>query len=139
MCAFVVSHKHINTLLSWANRNQVSTVHLPIGGRIEWSQVEDLQRAAELLLAENERSVATLYKAVSSGGQLLTEEAKIVFQFETARLEPVAIIKACDCYEYQADSAVGYRDGAAALIVAFIRSKAIQMLPGYKQADWEIH
>lgn len=138
MSAFVVSHKHINTLLSWANRNQVSTVTLEQGGRIDWSQVADLQRAAEILLDENERSVATLYKAVSSGGQLLTEEAKITFQFETAHLEPVAIIKACQCYDYQADNAPGYAGGDASRIVAFIQSRAIQLLPGYKQVDWEI-
>lgn len=139
MSAFVVSHKHINTLLSWANRNQVSIVPLIDGGdiqRIEWAQIEHLQRAAEILLTENVRSVSELYK--DSPSVIISGDLPIDFKFETAHLEPVAIVKACQCYEYQADSAPGYRDGNAARIVLFIQSKAIQLLLGYKQADWEV-
>jgi len=53
-------------------------------------------------------------------------------------LHSVQILKACDCYEYQASDDSDYPRSLAAAIIARIRYHAMSTLPGYADAAWTI-
>lgn len=48
------------------------------------------------------------------------------------------VLKACDCFDYQACEMDNYKDTLAAEIVNRIRLHAIHKLPGYDKVEWEI-
>lgn len=128
MSAFVVSDKHINTLLTWANHCIRS---------IEWDEKEyyfddsnDLQKMAEIMLTENYRSVNYRYSEQETPHQ-------IEFRFEPDAT-PIQIIVACNCYDYQCCETDDWQETFAHKINKWIKESAIQRLPGYEQAKWEI-
>jgi len=128
MSAFVVSDKHINTLLTWANHCIRS---------IEWEgknwyfdDSDDLQKLAEIMLTENYRSVNYRYSEQETPHQ-------IEFHFEPDAT-PMQIIKACNCYDYQCCETDNWKETFAYKINEWIKESAIQRLPEYEQAQWEI-
>ena len=144
MSAFVVSHKHINAILSYANSQRFAPCVYWDASKLNLSDKADLQKAAEILLAENIRSVNHRYPDTIANPQnmpsVISEIGKpIVFSFEHRRRSPVEIIKACNCYDYQAGESDDYCQTYAARIIDAIRGVAISNLPGYDDAAWEIH
>lgn len=144
MSAFVVSHKHINTLLSYANR-QRNPLHFYLSGEVvlRADQVDDLQRAAEILLAENYRSVYARYPDTRHNPSkipgLVAEAGKdITFNFVLGDVSAVQILKACQCYDYQACETEDYDQSDAKRIIDRLQSEAIHRLSGYEEAKWEI-
>jgi hypothetical protein len=131
MSAFVVSDRHINTILSAANRAGRSNL-IHVGGvrYLRLDQVDDLQAMAEILLAENVRSVNCRYRESA-------EPHAITFEF-CADVVPIEVIKLCQCYAYQACETDDYRDTAAAKIIEHIQSMMLSRLPGYGSAQWAI-
>jgi hypothetical protein len=60
-----------------------------------------------------------------------------VYKFKCHNLlEPVQILKACDCYDCQACETPGYWDTPAAKFIEKVRRRAIRRLAGYKEAEW---
>jgi len=55
-----------------------------------------------------------------------------------ARLSPVAVLKACSCYEYQSCEHPGWETSEAKRLIDSITQAAIAALPGYQDAAWEI-
>lgn len=49
---------------------------------------------------------------------------------------PVEIIKAVQCFDYQACEVADYEDTPAAKITRRVKSDAIASLPGYEEAPW---
>lgn len=49
-----------------------------------------------------------------------------------------AILKACDCYTYQACEAIGHEETDAASFVRSLAAWAVRRLPGYDAAPWGI-
>lgn len=137
MSAYVVSHRHINAILTFANR---ANARLCAGVmRYDASNVEDLQRMAEILYAENVRSVNYRYRQPASLPGIVDEtERDIVFNFVRDAFSPVDILRLCECYDYQACETPDYEASAAARIVNAIRHEAIRALPGYSNAKWRI-
>lgn len=52
--------------------------------------------------------------------------------------EPVEILKAIDCYEYQACEAPNWDASVAKAFCQWLRKQAIYFLPGYEKAEWGI-
>jgi hypothetical protein len=52
--------------------------------------------------------------------------------------EPVEILKACDCYEYQSCEHAGWPESEAYAFIQALRRKMIRQLPGYEDAPWDI-
>lgn len=52
------------------------------------------------------------------------------------RPDPVRVLKACDCYEYQSCEHPGWSASEARAALEAIRSAAIHALPGYDAAPW---
>lgn len=147
MSAFVVSHDHINTLLTFANK------HARDYGRIypnrensqqvlNLSNVDDLQKIAEILYAQNVRSVhcrypgdETVFTLPGVVGEVGTD---IHFRFARKNITAVAQLKLLSCYDYQSCETDDYPESLAARIVEALRKQAISALPGYADAEWEV-
>ena len=138
MSAWIVPHNHINALLTYASKQKFLNYFYLNGERhLDTQQDADLQKAAEILVAENYRSFNYRYDET-------TPPPPITFRRypppPNTYLSPVEILKACDCYDYQACETDGYHQSDAAKIVDQIRHNAIANLPGWEQADcWPIN
>lgn len=51
---------------------------------------------------------------------------------------PVALLKACQCLEYQCSDWTGWNDSAAKKYLGVVQSAAVMALPGYEEAAWAI-
>ena len=83
------------------------------------------------LLAENRRSVNHRYDE---------SEWEAAYSFTEIRgdLDPVAILAAIDCYEYQSCEHPEWQSSEAHAFCAALRNLMIHKLPGYADAPWEI-
>jgi hypothetical protein len=146
MSAFVVSHDHIDALLSFAKDKRMKD---QFGYYIQPSKAElfDWTDIGRVLLAENERSVCHRYPDCGPGnmpGKIGEDASGYTFRY----FEPfvhmghmkrcVWVIKNCDCFDYQACETDDYRQTVAHRIIAAIRSRAINGLPDYETAPWGI-
>lgn len=99
---------------------------------------------ANILYAENIRSCfarypsETLSELPGSGDKPdhieVTVHDTIVASY---RLPAVAILKMCDCLEYQSCETEDYRQTVAWDLLSKIRKAAWQRLPGYEDAPWD--
>lgn len=53
-------------------------------------------------------------------------------------IDPLQVIKACHCYEYQASETPDYEDSDAAAIIRRIIAAFSRELTGYQDAQWEM-
>lgn len=83
------------------------------------------------LLAENRRSIDHRYAE---------EDIEAPYEFTEIRgpLDPVAILKALSCYEYQSCEHPGWRASEAHSFCEALRARMIRSLPGYDDAAWEV-
>lgn len=131
MSAFIVSDYHINYLLNWANRQRYFSIKIgPTDYRGDDSK--SLESLGNLLKRANYQSVNTRYNQKD-----VPEPFKLEWLLST-KIDPVQVIKACDCFDYQACEVPDYERTDAAKVIDRIRSGAWHALPGYEEAEWEI-
>jgi hypothetical protein len=139
MSAFIVGHDHIDALLTYAVDRRTSYWTGKARIDITRATAEEIGR---ILLMENELSVRHRYPDDAPGdlpGTIGENAETYKFRPFMARLTPVVILKACNCFDYQACEHDGYRASMAWKIVDAIRHQAINDLPGYDGADgWDI-
>ena len=139
MSSYVLGERHISYLVTaatlWAHQDG-----------LRWGE----RRLAEVfpeeigaaLLAENIASVRWNYPGGDPddlpGPIPLPTPAGYVFRREVSAVDPVQVLKALDCYEYQSDNHPGWPTSAAARFCAALRASATRRLPGYEQAQWEV-
>ena len=86
---------------------------------------------ANTLQAENVRSVNYRYQ----DSEVATP---ITVPFRAALLvNPIDILKMCDCLEYQSCETDDWEQSAAFELLSLIRRAAIRALPGYEKAPWD--
>jgi hypothetical protein len=56
----------------------------------------------------------------------------------TVRVNPVMILKAIDCLEYQSCDHPGWKKSEAHAFCQALRRRMIHRLPGYREAPWEV-
>lgn len=122
MSCFVVPDYHIDVLVSWSIAN-----HAP--AFIDGLTPRTL--AAELWVAN-----ATAYNA--RYGEVVGESYSFTMRPEAHSIDPVQILKACDCLEYQCSDWPNYEGSVAERILRRIRDRAIACLPGYRAAAWTL-
>lgn len=146
MSAFIVSHDHIDALLSFAKdkrlKDQLAYYIQPSrADQFDWTDI------GRVLLAENERSVCHRYSDCVPGnapGKIGEEAIGYKFRYFTPFLNMahakkcVWIIKNCDCFDYQACETDDYDQSIAHRIIEAIRSAATRALPDYEDAPWGI-
>jgi hypothetical protein len=146
MSAFVVSHDHIDALLTFATdqkpNDEIVFVVGDVGREITAANATEIGR---ILLAENVRSVQARYPQLPASelpGALVDEDTVASYKFGTwrvAKLEPLWILKACDSFDHQACETEDYEASDACVIIEAIRIRAIRELPGYTNAPgWSL-
>jgi len=135
MSCFVVSDYHVSALVAWAIRRGLDLDASP-------------DAVAHVLASANRRAYSERYQGrfnselVAFGGLDRTAGAD---------LAPVAIVKACDCLDYQASDWSRWDDSDASGYLALIRRAAVALadpagsasasgraLPGYDAAAWSL-
>ena len=154
MSAYIVDKEHIVYLVQAA----MSRAMNPHGGSFSWVwdcdretgvykrdtiACNDYAHAAEvgnMLWLENVKSVSARYPGESSGklpgpigGSFVIESADIT---HWPQIEPVQVLKACDCYAYQTCEHDEWKDSQAHAFIERLRSAAVHALPGYDAAEW---
>jgi len=126
MSAFILSNNHIAALVDFGSRHRAEYFF-----DNDWRAIYGREKTAGgILLNANYRSVNCRYDTAESGKFTFIEPARTY--------EPVEILKACDCYNYQACETEDYYQSEASAIIDAIRKAAICALPGYEEAPWEI-
>jgi hypothetical protein len=135
MSAYIVGHAHIDALLTFAmskhyGRGVVYTANETL---IEINCV-NASEIGRILLTENERSVRHCYPndaADNLPGAIGEDSANYEFSPFDGGLTPVAVLKGCNCFDYQACETGDYESSIACAIIDAIRKRAILCLPGY--------
>ena len=65
-----------------------------------------------------------------------TDTLTYVFERIPGKLDPVVVLKAVRCYEYQSCEHDGWGASEAKLIVESLTSACVDALPGYNEAPW---
>jgi hypothetical protein len=122
MSCFVVPDFHIDALVSWAVANHAAAF-------IEGLDPRGL--AAELYLAN-----CTAYR--ERYGEDPSENYIFTMRPEVHAMPAVQVLKACNCFEYQASSWSEYQGSVAQRAIERIRDHAITYVPGYRAAAWTL-
>jgi len=126
MSAFLVDAAHIDYLLTFAQSPRVRD-------ELTWAGHPDTDATVlgEMLWAENARSVAYRYRA---------PEIRPAYTFRRwpGPVNPVWVLKAIACYEYQSCEHPEWQQSAAYRIMRALEGAAIAALPGWAEAPWGI-
>lgn len=139
MSAFLVGYDHIDALLTFASdSSRPASYRYPGGERMEITTA-NATGIGRVLLAENERSLAARYSVEEvAAGDFGPLASGYKFKRWAKPQSPVAILKGCDCFDYQACETDDYEETLACRIIDAIRQRAISRLPGYEDAEgWE--
>lgn len=134
MSCNLVSSKHIDALLNFANQQPLSPrVALTDGRVIDFKNSDDLNWCAVLLTMQNFCSYNTRYEKYEE------PTMPVKYHMDWKVYKPVEIVKACDGYDYQACEVPDYDHSDARKVVAAIRRSAISAMPEYRAAQtWSI-
>lgn len=132
MSAFIVSTDHIDYLVSAA-------LAYGRGGYVNYGDTYiSAQNATDTgagLIAENTASVQHRYPDRDD----LAMDTATAYRFRPfLHVTPVQTLKAIQCYEYQACEHPGWESSNANRFCEQLRNAAIDNLPGYSEADWEV-
>ena len=149
MSAFVVGREHIRFLVSAARSPRI-VQYAPFSyywngqrHQLPMNDREAAAKAGQLLWNENIRSVEGRYPDCVGKPENMPGPVDEVFIYAhsrdwTGNLEPVQVLKACNCYEYQSCEHEGWKTSEARAFIEALRSEAIRALPGYETAQWEV-
>lgn len=146
MSAFIVSDKHINTIVTWASMNWIGVSHLDGNGEKKVFTSRGHEQAfATALMRQNVRSVNFRYNE--------NTDQRIRFEFTpidmTGTEMLLQIFMACRCYQYQACETDNYDDTLAAQFISNImhfalthlgmtESQARDRVNDFDSIEWEI-
>lgn len=131
MSAFLVDPRHIDYMINGALKLGIGGFALKLGAvKLDYMTASKIGTD---LWAENFRSVNYRY-----GGNDASLEYQHSAFAKRLPFDPVVLLKAVDCYEYQTCEHPGWEKSDARRFCAGLRSLAIASLPGYKDAPWGI-
>ena len=130
MSCYIVSATHISAIVQFACRHNMKVGWL--GGSRGYAYKPGMeQEAVDILYAANVKSVNQRYREK-------TPTDGCVYNPGVSALEPIEVIKAVHGLRYQCDEWSEFEGSDAARILRDIEQNAIQLLPGYDVAEWEI-
>lgn len=141
MRAFIVGTDHIDFLITAANAWDVRWYFKPSNGgpTMHGSALGDLDTLGMRLLAENAASVSHRYAHCDDLSADETGETAAFYRHRfvpLTALDPVHVLKAAQCYEYQSCEHPGWADSEACAFVEALKATAINRLPGIAAAPW---
>lgn len=119
MSAFIVSDKHIKTIIIKAGYTDENTI---------------LDKA-NTLMAENVRSVDYRY---NEKNPFFPVRSALSDPIDGLKVSVVQALKLCDCLEYQSCETPDYYQTEAYSLLNDLRKLLIHSLDGYEEADWAI-
>jgi len=126
MSAYLVSPQHIKLLAVQSQLNEWNASH----------DIDGINEAAKILWEANCRSINARYGDDDFGPAPKVEG---IYELQSlTKIDPVVVLKQCQCYDYQACEFDGYNDSEAKRLVESVQSRAISRLPGYEDAKWGI-
>lgn len=139
MSAFICNNEHINAMLQVANLTQFPhgqyspSYYWEENGKAESRPIRPSDEAiGQKLVDENFHSVNHRY-----------QENEEPYRFRPLpfqkRYSLVQILKACNCYIYQACEHPSWKESEARAIVKALKERAIRLLPDYEEAMWEVY
>jgi hypothetical protein len=133
MSAYVVDPAHIKALVFWSAEGARRVSYYWEGKRRDIQGNE--ARIASVLHSENVRSVNARYEShdTADGFRYSAPKSRAL-----RSLSPIAIIKACHGYAYQACESDEWETSEAHAIIGAIEAHAVRMLPGYDSAAWSL-
>lgn len=142
MSAYIVDHDHIDALLSYSIQQQVRYTVPETNACVEIT-LNNATEIGRILLDENERSVRSRYPGCCDDelpGTIGQNAACYKFRRWPVPGDAMAMLKACDGYDYQACETEDYEQSLAATIIRAIRKWAISRLPGFSESPgWHMH
>ena len=156
MSAFMVDDIHITELVRAAlraNRSGITIYHENESHPVDCTNAEEW---AQLLKDENRRSINARYPdtiedpehmpgKIGETAEPWVGDIGIVHSIlgtpllkDGHPLPPVAILKAINCYEYQACEHDGWKSSLAQAFCQTLTAYTINSLPGYDEAPWGI-
>lgn len=98
-----------------------------------YATAEEADRIGQMVTRENRLSVNHRYNE---------SEVEDIYAYDgpaqVRSVDPVVILKAIDCYEYQSCEHPGWEASEAFAFCQALRRRMIRRLPGYDDAPWEI-
>jgi hypothetical protein len=124
MSVFLVSYKHLNTVINWA---AIHIMHMPT--------CEELDKMGREMWAQNYMSYYTRYP-----NEDMTNHLCEIYRYTPARPEISAIefIKLADCIAYQCDESKSWEQSKSKDHLDTWRKRALQLCPEYDKAEWSI-
>lgn len=141
MSAFIVSHDHIDALMTYAAFSRISYWNPEARDRTVVTNI-NAEEVGRILLHENERSVRHRYSDFGPDdlpGTIGEDAASYHFRLFQRSLTAIQAIKAVNCLEYQSCEHDDWEGSLAWRICQAIKSHATHHLPGYDLAAWEIN
>lgn len=130
MSAFIVSRDHI-----WFLVQAHDTLDTWKSGGTDYAE---LAEAGQMLWDENIRSVEYRYSGSDDDHSDCQYGKHEIRSIPSPKVEPVAVLKACACFDYQACETDDYHETKAAKWIDRLRHLAITQLPGWDAAPWGI-
>lgn len=135
MSAFICDRDHIVYLVQAANTRRLNRY----GGKN--MTAEEMRAVGQMLWNENVRSVSHRYpNEPTSDLPGPCEEIYTIDESDFDRplltVDPVQVLKSCDCYEYQACEHPEWGESEAKRYIDGLRKRAWQSFPGYEDAEW---
>lgn len=124
MSAFLVSRFHIDYLVAAARKYRI---------------LADDEGIGQILLSCNANIIKCRYgdDEVSPEEERYEFDANWIAQLEKT-IEPLQVLKAIHCYEYQCDSDPEFVFDNAKMVIDTIKDCCIRRLPGYDELLWHI-
>ena len=152
MSAYVVNRNHIwyliqaatSRVLGMQHSSSLYWYHNEVSRRLSCTDYEQMARIGQMLWDENVASVK--YRYPDCGFDELPGPIDCDYQYGEhngcgigkPQIDPVAVLKACDGYEYQSCEHPSWEQSEAHTYIQSLRSHAWHSLPGYDGASWEI-
>lgn len=158
MSAFMVSRDHISYLVQaamsrtlhpdycyqmwvWDIDREAGTYQR---GELRTSDHTEATRVGQMLWYENRRSIEARYpdtrRDFSNAPGPVGESYVYEFRYNpTLHIDPVRVIKACHCLYYQSCEHDEWPESEAKAFLDSLIHTACGVLPGYDEAEWEIH
>lgn len=130
MSTCIVDPINIDAIVHFVDRTR-EPLYVCDGLRINPENPHDLQRAGQILTAENYRSIDTRYRVTT---------AIPVYRYRRTHVfRPLVILRLLAYYEHESREAPNYEQSTARKLIDAIRKVAVVSLPGYKEIPWRLN
>ena len=133
MSAYMVSDNQIDAMAGYMIRERIRYFVNDAWVDVTASNAEEI---GQILVDENYRSVSARYSGNTE--EYFGKAPHYKFKRRNVLPDAITMLKACNCYDYQACETNNWKESVAFKIVEAIKEHAIRRLPGYDDAPWGI-